>query len=230
MYNRCIVYIVFILILATMGVVAYADDAASGITVNGSAEIKAKPDLAYITFGVKTESANAASAAQENARTSSALIDAIEKFGIPKADIETVGYSVTPVIDYNVSPPVTSGYSVSNQVQVKTKDLDKIGKLIDTAISAGANIGYGLNFTIADDAAIKMKALAQAIENAKAKASVIAETLRVHLGKVKTVSESGSFTPRPPVYNTAKVEAVSTPIIPGEIEVTANVTLVYPIL
>lgn len=229
MYSRFIIYVASILILLTFGAVAFADDNASGITVNGSAEIKAKPDLAYVTFGVTVESATAVDAAQENARKTSAVIDAIEKFGIPRADIETVGYSVSPVMDYKTSPPVKVGYSVSNQVQVKIKDLDKVGNLIDVAIAAGANNVQGVNFTIADDTAVKQQALVQAIKNAQAKARVIAEALGVNLGRVTAVSESSGFTPRPLVYGAAKMEDVTTPIIPGEVEVTANVTLIYAI-
>lgn len=230
--NRVFAYItISVLMLFALGTVAVAQEAASGITVSGFSEIKAPPDLAFVTFGVVVESANAVSAAQENARKTNAVIDAIVKFGIPKTDIETIGYSVSPIISYKENtPPVTVGYRVENQVRVRVRDLTKIGPLIDTAIGAGANNVQGVNFTIADDAVPRQQALVQAIRNAEAKARVIAETLGVRLGKVTSVTESSGFTPRPMALGIARAEAAPTPIIPGEIEVTANVTLVYAIL
>ena len=205
-------------------------DTQSGITVTGSAEISVQPDIAFVTLGVSTQDVNAAAAAQSNAGKTSAVIAAVMKLGIAKADIETVGYSVSPIIDYQRNPPVTTGYSVTNQVRVRATDLTKTGAIIDTALAAGANNVQGVSFTLADDSQPRQKALAEAVRKAEAKARTIAETLHVALGKVVSASESSGFTPRPVEYSMAKSEAATTPIIPGEVQVSANVTLVFAIL
>ncbi len=209
---------------------ALAQTQSSGITVTGSAEVKAKPDVAYVTFGVQTEAATAAAAAQENARLTNAVIDAIVRSGIARAEIETAQYSVSPIIDYQKSPPTTTGYRVSNQIRVRVKDLTKVGPLIDTAIAAGANNVQGVTFDILDPSAIRREALVQAMQQAQADARLIADTLNVKLGKVISVTESGPVIPRPVELGVMRAEAAPTPIIPGQVTVSASVTVVYSIL
>lgn len=223
------VILIIAAMMAVLGNAAVAQNTMTGVVVTGTAEAKAQPDVAYVTFGVTTEAADAAGAARTNAQTTQAVINAIIKFGIPRASIETVQYSVNPIQDYKQTPPTTVGYRVSNQVRVKITDLTKIGALIDTAIGAGANDVQGVTFTVENDQAIRQEAVVQAIKNAQAKARVIADTLGIRLGQVTYVSESSGGVPIPLQYGMAKAEA-QTPIIPGQIEVTATVTLSYSIL
>lgn len=204
-----------------------------GITVTGTAEVSGNPDIAYVTFGVVTEDANAAQAAQENAAKSNAVINAIIKSGIPKSDIQTIQYTIYPQTRYpgpneTSKTPVTI-YQVSNLIKVKMHDLSKIGTLIDAAVSAGANNIQNVTFTVENQDPLRRQALAQAVKNAKTKAVVIADALGVKLGKVISASESTGFTPRPFEMGFKSAEA-ATPIIPGQVEVNANVTLVYGIL
>lgn len=219
-------------LLALMGASAFAQGQPQGISVSGTASVKVKPDIAYVSFGVTNQDADATKAAQANAAVTNRVIDAIVKSSIPKSDIETINYSVSPMYNYppNASPVIT-GYTVSNVVRVKLRDITKVGALIDTGIKAGANNVQGVTFTIDDDAKYRAQALVQAMRNAQVKARAIAEAAGVKLGKVYYVSESGGYTPRPMLdYGMAKAEAAPTPIMPGEVEVSSSVTVTYGIL
>ena len=208
-----------------------ADEQTKGITVNATGEVKAKPDIAYITLGVTTQSADAAAAAEDNASKTTAVIDALKKVGIKQSDIETTGYSVSPIMDYKKSPAVIVGYNVANQVRVTVRDLDRIGSLIDTGIKAGANNVQNVSFFIENDSALKREALVKAISEAQLKAEVMARSAGVKLGKVVSISETGGYSPQPILAGMAKMESVSTtPIIPGDVTATASVTVVYSIL
>lgn len=207
-----------------------AQNQPSGITVTGNAEITARPDIATVTLGVVTEASEAEKAVQENARVANAVVDAVVKAGIAKRDIETSYYSVVPVMDYQKVPPVTTGYRVTNTVRVKVRDLTKVGSLIDTAISAGANNVQGVGFDIEDPSSVRKEALIQALKKAEADAKLIADTLGVKLGRVVSVSEAGPAIIKPTEYGIARAEATPTPIIPGQVHVTASVTVVYSIL
>lgn len=207
-----------------------ADEQPKGITVTATGEVKAKPDIAYVTLGVITQSAEAATAAEENANKTTAVIAALSEAGIRQPDIETTGYSVSPVMDYRKSPAVTVGYNVSNQVRITIRDLTRIGSLIDIAINAGANNVQNVVFSVENDSTIQRKALTEAVFQAQIKARTMAEAAGVKLGKVIAISEAGGYIPRPMLATAAKMESATTPIIPGELTATASVTIVYAIL
>lgn len=225
--------VVLLLVCSSLAYGAEDTNQPRGITVTGYAEAQGKPDIAYITLGVQTEDRDAAKAAQDNATRNTAVIAAIEKTGVAKPDIQTVNYSVSPKIDYKANPPATVGYTVSNEVRVKVRDLTKVGAVIDAALSAGANYSQNLVFAIENDTPLRQEALAKAARNAEAKAKTIAEALGVKLGAPLNIVETG---PQPPVMpllrGMAATEAVPapTPILPGENRVSAGVTVVYMII
>lgn len=229
---RLITAICIIVMVLIVAAAACAQNPPPGITVNGSATVKSRPDVAYVSFGVTTQDKDAAKAAKDNAAITNRVIEAIVKSGVPKSDIETINYSVSPMYNYpQNSAPVLTGYTVSNIVRAKLRDIAKVGALIDTGIKAGANNVQGVTFTIDNDAELRSRALAQAIQNANIKARAIAEAADVKLGRVYSVTESGGYTPRPMMeYGAAKAAEAPTPILPGDIEVTANVTVMYTIL
>lgn len=209
-----------------------ASDTTRGITVSDSAEVKAQPDTAFITFGVTNKSKNANVAARENAATSTSVIAAIAKAGIPKSDIKTIDYSLEPQMDWEKSPPKVVGYSASNTVSVRTKDMGKIGALIDAAIAAGANNVQGVRFDVEDKRKLRQKALALAVKKAEGKAQAIAEALGAKLGPAISASESvDEYAPYSRNYRAKASFAASpsTPISPGETSVSAQVKVVYSV-
>jgi uncharacterized protein YggE len=208
-------------------------DVARGITVSDTAEVKVQPDTAFITFGVVVRDRVAKLAAQENARRSSAVVAAIAKAGIPKSDIKTVDYSLEPQMNWDTNPPKITGYSASNTVSVRTKDMGKIGDLIDAAIAAGANNVQGVRFDVEDKRKLRQKALVLAVKKAEGKAQAIAEALGGKLGPAISASESiDEYAPYSRNYAMAyKMSApeARTPISPGEASVSARVKVVYSI-
>jgi len=225
--------LLIVVIAVVCGPAAYAQNQPTGIAVSETATIDAKPDLAVVAFGVTTQDTDPNAAARANANTTTAVINAITEFGIPKKDIETIRYQVNPMMDYSKpGSPVITGYQVANVVNVKARDLGKVGQLIDVGVKAGANNVQGVTFTIEDPSPIRSRALVEAIGKAKVKAQLIADNLDVKLGKVTYASESVNFIPRPmegPMFARA-AEAAPTPIIPGDVEVSATITLTYAIL
>jgi len=208
-------------------------DPARGITVSDSAEVKVQPDTAFITFGVVVRDRVAKVAAQENARRSSAVVAAIEKAGIPKSDVKTIDYSLNPQMNWDTNPPKITGYSASNTVSVRTKDMAKIGDLIDAAIAAGANNVQGVRFDVEDKRKLRQKALQLAVKKAEGKARAIAEAVGGKLGPAISASESiDEYAPYSRNYTVMARTAAPvarTPISPGEASVSAQVKVVYSI-
>jgi|SRR5579871_386194 len=194
------------------------------ITAVGTASVSATPDLARVDVSVSTQAATAQAAASANASQAGAMISALQALLGANASIKTVNYSLSPV--YNNPPPGQSativGYTVSNTVEVALTDLTQIGKVIDTAISNGANRVQGVSFDLQDRNPPTAQALKMAAASARAQAEAIASGLNLHTGAVLQAVE-GSGVSTPLVGVTAG--AASTPIETGLVVVQASVTL-----
>jgi uncharacterized protein YggE len=226
------------LALAGAPLVAQDDDSPPPrtLTVMGYGEVKASPDLAFVELAVETTAETAAKATAENARRTTAVIDALKQKIGGKDRVTTTGYSLQPHYANrrpgSDAPPEIAGYVASNRVRVESRDLTKVGDLIDVAIAAGANRTDVLAFTLENRAPHLREALQKAGAEARAQAESIAQALGVKLGEVLNASTAG-FSPPVPMYKERMVamaaDAMSTPVEPGEVEVNATLTVTYRI-
>ena len=200
------------------------------VTVNGQGEIVVTPDLAFVDLGVQTKNADASVAQQENAKLMTAVIDALKAAGIKADEIKTTGYNLYQTYDYVGDKKSDPYYVASNIVNVKIKDISKVGNMIDVASKAGANNVNNIRFTVSDDSKFYQEALKLAMTNAKGKATAIMSTFNKTPGVPYSVSEVSYGGSLYYDYSPAKAlneAAVSTPIQSGEITITANVSVGY---
>ena len=200
----------------------------TGITTTATAFVSVRPDIAIVVLGVVNEDVSAAAAAASNAATTNAVINALRGFGVVATDIDTIGYTVTPVMDHRRTPAVTVAYRVSNMIRVRHRNLADIGRLIDTALAAGANNVQNVTFAVENDAVPRREAVVRAVEEARAKAQVIADALGVRVGRPISVSEASVGIPMPRMMAEAAVSP--TPIMPEDVDVSASVTVTFAIL
>ena len=203
------------------------------IQVDGEAVVHAKPDRAEVDLGVVTQSADAKTAATQNAQKLDRVIQQLRSQVGETLQIKTIGYSLSPNYVYppQGGDPKITGYTASNTVQVQTDDLTQAGPIIDTAIKAGANNVQALRFLLKDEAAVQSEALKEAAKKARNKAEALAASLNVKIVRVLQVVEGAE--PVVPMMRTfdvaeAKMEA-STPVEPGTLEVKGKVTLTLEI-
>src|SRR6187551_809643 len=78
-------------------------------------------------------------------------------------------------------------------IMVKVRDTNTTGAILDGLAKAGVTNVSGPNFTIDDEETIKAQARAKAIDDAKAKAEVLADQLGVRLGRIISFNESGNY-------------------------------------
>jgi len=177
------------------------------ISITGEGKVTAIPDIALVSLGLSTQKAKVAEAQTENSKTINSLIDKLKGLGIAKEDIQTTDYSIYPNYDYNNGKQTLTGYTVSQNVQVKIRQTDKVDDVLKVAGDLNLNQIGGLTFTIDNPESYKQQARIKALENAKDKADALAQVMNVKLGKVISFSESGGNVPAPyPMY--AKSEAM----------------------
>ena len=214
------------------------------ITVSDSGEIYAKPDLALTTFSVITEAKTVAEAMSENTKKMNAVINSVKSQEVEDKDIKTTSFNIYPRYEYQrveteiyPYPPgkrVLVGYEVTQSLEVKIRDMTKIGDIIEGATDAGANQVGDLQFTIDKQDELKKQARDQAIEKAKTKAKELASQLGIKLVRIVNFSEGVTM----PYYDYVLKEAggigggevaPSPQIETGENKIEVTVTITYEI-
>ena len=218
------------------------------ITVTGTGEAFAVPDVAKVSFTIHTEAKSMDAAQKTSAEIYAKVKDAVKPFAIEEKNIKTENYNATPKYEWKndktvacsatYCPPsngrnVLVGYSIDQTVSIKLQAVDKAGELIDALGKAGVSNISGPEYTIADEDGIKAQARKDAIAEAKAKAEVLARDLGVHLVRIVNFSESNSGGYPMPMYGAmdamVKTSAPATELPKGENKVTSDVSITYEI-
>jgi uncharacterized protein YggE len=201
------------------------------VSITGIANVRSTPDEAVVSFGVQTESPLAEAAMRENATRMVSVLRAFTDLGLKDDDISTTGVNLYP--SYGSDGTNVSGYQASNQVSVTFHDLGLIGRAIDDAVKAGANLTNGAMFQMSPGNKGSEQALATAIADARSKASAMAAATDAQLGQVLTVTETGSPSFSPPMpYDTAVAgaAATSTPVNPPTLETQVSVQVTWELI
>lgn len=202
------------------------------LSVAAQAEARRAPDVAQISAGVVTQAADANAALRENAAQMQKVAAAIRAAGIPERDIQTAAVNLNPQYRYvENQPPSITGYQAMNTVNVTVRDISKLGRILDTLASTGANQINGPSFDIDQKDAVYDEARRAALDKARARADMYAKALDLRVRRIVSIDETGGMgIPRPmPMMAMAKMEArdASTPISPGENVVGINLNVVF---
>ena len=203
-------------------------DTARTVTVTGTATIRSEPDEAVVTLGVQTQAGTAEEAMRENAERMTRVIEALRGAGIGEDDIATSWVSLYPRTSSDGLAVV--GYTADNSVTVTIRDLGRIGRVIDRAVAAGANVTSGISFRLSDENRGIEQALADAVDDTRSKAQALAAAGDAGVGALVRVSESRGYAEPPVSYDDRMyapgAEVASTPISPPTLEsqVTGTVT------
>lgn len=203
------------------------------LSINATGKAEIKPDVAEISLGMRTTSSSVKQAQQENDKIMNELIARLEDMGIKEEDIQTTNYNVYP--QYQTPKQRKEGepeeYDVSQDVQVKIRDLDKTEKIISMAGDLGVNDIGNLQFDIEDKESIKKRARKDAIKKARQKADMIANKLGSKVLGVVSYNESNNDFHLPMMKEAARGGAgdAMPRVEPGQKEVSVQVNIKYNI-
>ncbi len=206
-----------------------------GISVSGEGRASGAPDTVVLNIGASAKETTVAAANSEVQAAMARLLDSLKGNGVAEKDIQTSQLSISPEYDYQYSQAKLTGYRVSHTLQVKVRDIDAAGKVIDDGVEAAGDVVQvgGISLTIDDTSALRSQAREQAMADAKAKADELARLAGLEVGKPISISES-SGSPYTPVYPTAASSSsgealAQTVVMPGELDVVVNVQVTYGI-
>src|SRR5438552_10973146 len=206
------------------------------VTGAGQATTRVEPDAAVLVLSVVTQSAQAITAQEENARKSDDVTSAVKNIAGANAEIKTSDYMLQPHYDYRENRlPKIVGYDARNSVIVTTSDLKNVGAVIDAASRAGANSIDSVSFTLRQTSPARGQALADATQQAMNKARSIAQALGGRVFRVLEENEGSTVAAEPQAYDMAARETYNTnkmmptPITAGQLSIRSNVQLIVEI-
>ena len=189
------------------------------------------PDIVVINAGIVTEAPTASEALRANNRQMNGVFRALQSAGFADRDIQTASISLSPRYDYsNRNDRRLLGYTASNQLTIRFRDVDQAGTVIDMLVSQGVNQINGPSFQVDSPEEALDEARRDAITTARARAELYAAAAGMRVVRIVSISEAGAS--RPPVVmqrmaSAAMDMAESVPVAPGEQRLTANVSVTF---
>jgi hypothetical protein len=224
--------------LASAGVATAAEAPLRLVSVTGSGEVKAQPDMAYVTLGVEARRPTLAEARAEVNATVERLLALTRELRIEPKFVDSTRLQVQPDYrwDEKSSSQVLLGYVVSRQVDVELHDLDRLGTLLEKSVSAGVNQVGGARLDSSRRKELERAALTQAVDDARLNADALARAAGARLGPVLSLSTTGTIPA--PMYAQRAMSVAAAPMAdeaeqsyqPSEMKFTASVSAQFELL
>lgn len=222
--------IAFGLMSATLALPALAQEQLMRtLTVTGQGEEMIPATLAQVSLGVEAQGETAEAVQQQVAQRAEAVVRLLRSRNVQK--LETTGINLSPVYNYNDGEQRLVGYTASNIVRFQV-EAERAGDILDDAVQAGATRIDSLSFIATNDAiaTARQQALREATQDAQQQADAVLSSLGLTRQEIVGIQvEGANAAPPPPMpYQRAELAADSaakTPVVGGEQEVRAAVTL-----
>jgi uncharacterized protein YggE len=199
------------------------------VVVTGEGVVKSPPDQAFVTIGAESRSKQPKEAQAANATAMTAVQQRIAAVGIPKDAIRTLAYDLQLESDWVNGRQVPRGYVARNSIEVRLDDITRVGEVIDLAVSGGATAVHNVRFDLKQRDALEREALKRATADARARAEAAAAGAGRTLDRVIRIEEPTGGRPMPPgpmmMREAVAAAGPATPVVPGELEIRARVTL-----
>ena len=209
---------------------SFADEDDHTISVSGTGTVEAVPDIAHIDLGVASDARTANEALRRNSESMAEVYKILSDQGVASTDIQTTEISLSPNYDTSISgrAPSIIGYRARNMVAITVRDLPNLGSVLDKVSEAGSNLIRSIRFGLNDTTELMNKARQEAVEDAKSKAALYAQSAGIDVGDVISISEQRGRSPAP--MGMARMEssmALDVPIAGGELSLSATVHVVF---
>lgn len=217
-------------------------NANSTVFATGSALTRLAPDRVLISIGVESTDKTANEALSLNSELMNNIISDLRGIGLEPNETRTSIFNIFPLYNYTESGTRlnVSGFTVTNTMQIESSNLDNVSQWIDTAVASGANSINSIDFSVTEKKLedTRSRLITEAIDNAKQKAEVAASAVQLSITGVDSIVVDGitnipPLPPQPFFRESASASAQggtaspSTPIIPGEQEVSVSVSGIF---
>ena len=204
--------------------------AGTRLDINATGEVSRVPDVAVISAGVVSRSTTASGALQDTANRMQRVLAALRRAGVQDRDIQTSNVNLNPEYKYeNNQAPQLVGYTATNNVSIRFRDIRSSGAILDALVAQGANQINGPSLTVDKPDAALDEARMKAIAAGRARAELYARSLGMRVVRVVSINESGGGYPPPPMpmYARAQAADAKTEIEPGEQKLQVSLAMTF---
>lgn len=219
--------------LAACGTTLPSKDVGRIVSVNGHGEVYVVPDVAYINVGVQNTEATVTAALNQNTAQAQGIRSALASQGVADIDIQTSGFSIYPMPQYDQTGKITETlYQANNTVFVTVRDLSKLGAILDAVVRSGANTVNSISFDVLDKSKALTEARAKAVADAKTQADQLAAATNSTIGVVQSISLYSTTAPVP-VYEGkgggggAANYSAAVPVATGQLIISVDVSITW---
>ena len=233
------------LLAGAWGVIQYVCSLKETATMDfsGSGEVIAENTIAQMSFTFSEIDKDVTKAREVVSGKVEKAYETLRNNGIEEKDIQTTRYNIYPEYDYLypvVGQPgrnVLRGYRVSHTTNIRIRDLEKTGDILDAVTAFKPTNVNNLSFTLdeSERKQLEERALALAINDAKARAKRVAKDAKLHLKEIAAIRSYTDSAPylkygyeRSAMLASADIET-TTPIAQGEDTISVSVTITYEI-
>ena len=199
------------------------------VVVSGEGLVKSAPDQAWVTLVVESRSRNSRDAQSQTSQTMTAVQQKLAGAGIPKDAIRTIAVDLNIDAEWVNGRQVPKGYVSRNVIEVRIDDVAKVGEVMDVAVASGVTAVQGVRFDLKQRESLEREALKRATADARQRAEAAAAGAGRAIDRVIRVEEPGARPMPPPqpmmMMRQVAADQAQTPVVAGEIEIRANVTL-----
>lgn len=204
------------------------------VSVTGTGRVVVMPDRFVFNVGVQSIGPNVQDVVNQNNAKVASVIAALQKAGAKKEDIQTSNFNIWPQQEHvEGRPGGIVAYQVSNNITVRSSRVEEAGRLLGVAVGAGVNNTSGISFEVADPARGRDEGLKNAVDDARAKASLLATAAGRALGRAISITEGGAQMPPYPMPYAGRAMAMEqaavsdVPVEPGRQERVFTVSVTY---
>ena len=202
------------------------------MSVSSQGKSTVTPDIARLSFSIVSNGKNPEELADNNNEKMNAVIENVKSQGIEEKDIKTTNYNLSPDYRYdeNTERRFITGYTMTQTVSLKVRDLTKVASILGGITPLGVNQVGGVEFDLENRDKALADARAEAISKAKDKAEQMAKEAGVKLGRITSVNEYQSVNGYRGEYamgGDMMKASIAPSIQPGTQEITVEVTLNY---
>lgn len=210
---------------------SFAASLTKSVTVQGTGKVEAAPNIAVVRLGISQDGLTIPPLEKAVRDQMNAVLESLKANGVSAQDIQTQSFQVFPKMEWNANTGSHRvGYTVSNQLKVTVRNLDSLGSVLSSALSAGANQVSGPEFDVENRTKFEAAALAGAMRDARIKAAALAESAGAALGPVLTISENTASFPVRPMMAAMAAATPAEPIQTGQETITASVTVTFALV
>jgi uncharacterized protein len=206
-----------------------APDAADVIITSGEGLVTAAPDRAFVSISAESRAKMPKLAQQQNATAMTAVQERLKAAGISGDAVRTITLDLQPEFDYNDGKQTLRGYVARNTIEVRVDAIDKVGEVVDAAVTSGATSVSNIRFDLKNRDAAQKRALEEAVTEARGRVEALAKAAGRTIDRIVRIedqSESHVPPPRPMAqFRMAAADAAATPVAPGQLEIRARVVL-----